>query len=169
MSLSAEPTPGMPYSVVAPETTNYTLFRGSSDGTKYASSPFVTKVEFRMRLANIPYKVDGGAPWLGPKGKIPYLQASDDSTPESQANDAGKAGMLGDSALIIKHLMEKDGLEDLNETLEPADKARDLALRALLEDKLYFYHVRTPSETCRLCLTNCLDARMLDRQLPCST
>lgn len=49
---------------------------------------------------------------------------------------------MGDSALIIKHLMETDGLKNLNEMLDPAEKAKDLALRALLEDKLYFYHVR---------------------------
>ena len=36
--------------------------------------------------------------------------------------------------------MERDALPDLNATLKPAQRAQDLAIRALLEDKLYFYH-----------------------------
>lgn len=141
MFQSAEPTPIMPYSVITQELPKYTLFRGTTDGTSYASSPFVTKVELRMRLASMTYKIDGGAPWLGPKGKIPYLQLSAYSSSDAAVSATEKEPDLGDSALIIKHLVEKDGLEDLNQTLEPADKTRDLALRALLEDKLYFYHV----------------------------
>jgi len=113
------------------------LFRGSEDAGKYVSSPFVTKVEFRLRLADIPYALDAGAPWLGPKGKIPYLEVA----PEPEAK-SDKSLMLGDSALIIKHLTNENTITDLNAALTPSEKSRDLGLRSLLEDKLYFYHVR---------------------------
>lgn len=145
MSASAEPTPIMPYSMVVPQAPRYTLFRGSGKSNCYASSPFVTKVEFRMRLAGIKYSIGCGAPWLGPKGKIPYIQLSSTSLPGPQADETGKVDMLGDSTLIIKYLVDQEGLPDLNELIEPQDKARDLALRALLEDKLYFYHVCSTS------------------------
>ena len=112
------------------------LYRGSEDAGLYVSSPFVTKIEFRLRLAGIPYALDAGAPWLGPKGKIPYMEVAPEKVEE-------KAIMLGDSALIIQHLVGNKSVGDLNAHLKPADKARDLALRSLLEDKLYFYHVRT--------------------------
>jgi hypothetical protein len=48
---------------------------------------------------------------------------------------------LGDSTLIISKLEDDGLLDDLNSKLSPVEKANDLALRALLEDKLYFYQV----------------------------
>jgi len=39
--------------------------------------------------------------------------------------------------------VEEGRLEDLNAKLSPTERAMDLAIRALLEDKLYFYQVRT--------------------------
>lgn len=113
------------------------LFRGSEDKGKYVSSPFVTKVEFRLRLSDVKYDIEAGAPWLGPKGKIPYL--------EVQGETAGEKQMLGDSALIIQHFVKEGSLSDLNTGLTPSEKAQDLALRSLLEDKLYFYHVSSLS------------------------
>lgn len=50
--------------------------------------------------------------------------------------------MLSDSALISEKLVVDDLAEDLNLNLTAAEKAQDLAFRALLEDKLYFYQVR---------------------------
>lgn len=131
--------------MVMPQAPRYMLFRGSGESNRYASSPFVTKVEFRLRLEGIKYAIGCGAPWLGPKGKIPYIQLSSTSLPGPQVDETGKVDMLGDSALIIKYLVDQEGLQDLNEWMGPQYKARDLALRALLEDKLYFYHVRYPS------------------------
>ena len=58
--------------------------------------------------------------------------------------------MLGDSTSIIKRLIEKDVLPDLNERLEAAERALDLSLRALLEEKLYFYGVSPIFLTCYL-------------------
>lgn len=47
---------------------------------------------------------------------------------------------IGDSALILKHLVEANVVGDLNADLSAAQRGQDLAVRALLEDKLYFYH-----------------------------
>jgi len=114
------------------------LYRGSVDAGKYVSSPFVTKIEFRLRMADVPYALDAGAPWLGPKGKIPYVEVAPETKDE-------KAVMLGDSTLIIQHLTGEKSISDLNADLTASEKSRDLGLRSLLEDKLYFYHVRSYS------------------------
>jgi hypothetical protein len=42
----------------------------------YTWSPFVTKLELRLRLANISYQHGTGSPLSGPKGKIPYVELS---------------------------------------------------------------------------------------------
>ena len=136
------------------------LYRGSEDAGKYVSSPFVTKVEFRLRMADLPYALDAGAPWLGPKGKIPYVEVA----PETK-ND--KPVMLGDSTLIIQHLTGENAIRELNADLSASEKSRDLGLRSLLEDKLYFYHVCfvVPSFAINRILTRSLDEGMLGRQL----
>lgn len=86
-------------------------------------------------MAGQPYSVDDGAPWLGPKGKIPYIEIPSEVL---ATQELGVSTKLGDSALIIKHMVDSHSLQDLNVSLSPAQKAQDLALRALLEDKLYF-------------------------------
>jgi hypothetical protein len=72
----------------------------------------------------------------GPKGKIPYIDMSSSSSPTPR--------FLGDSTLIIQKLVEEGVLQDLNAQLSPKEKVMDLAVRALLEDKLYFYQVSSP-------------------------
>lgn len=104
------------------------VFRGWLDPGKHVWSPFVIKLEARLRFARVSYVTDCGSVRKAPKGKIPYLECTN--------------GTLGDSTLIIKQLVEWSRLPDLNAKLSPAVRAKDLALRALLEDKLYFYHVR---------------------------
>jgi hypothetical protein len=89
----------------------------------------VIKLEARLRFAGVSYVTECGSTRTAPKGKIPYLEC--------------REGTLGDSTLIIKQLVEWERLPDLNSGLASAAKAHDLALRALLEDKLYFYHVRS--------------------------
>jgi hypothetical protein len=49
---------------------------------------------------------------------------------------------LSDTSLIIANFTDEGLFEDLNAKLSPADKAHDLAIRSLLEDKLSFYQVR---------------------------
>lgn len=110
-----------------------TLFRGFPATAAYCWSPFSTKLEARLRFAGIPYKTDRGAPPNGPRGKIPYL---------SVAEKNGATETVSDSTLISEKLVTNGLAEDLNGKLSPAEKAQDMAVRALLEDKLYFYQVR---------------------------
>ena len=111
-----------------------TVYRGWKDSGKYVWSPFVTKLEFRLRYGGLSYETEAGSMFKAPKGKIPYIDIAE--------NDLkGGDTTLADSTLIIQALMENGLLEDINANLSPVDRVNDLALRALLEDKLYFYHV----------------------------
>jgi Glutathione S-transferase N-terminal domain len=116
-------------------TTGITLYRGFQGSGAYVWSPFVNKLEARLRFAGLSYSSEAGSPMKAPRGKIPYVKIS---KPDAE-NETPT--LLGDSSLIIGHLMDEGLLEDLNATISPADKAHDAALRALLEDKLYFYQV----------------------------
>lgn len=109
------------------------LYRGWSHQGQYVWSSFVIKLEARLRFAGVHYGIEAGSPRTAPKGKIPYVEFP-------ASNGAGPVRM-GDSALIIKHFVEMGFLPDLNDKLSTEDQARDLATRALLEDKLYFCHV----------------------------
>lgn len=111
-----------------------TLYCGFPSSSSYVWSPFVTKLEARLRFGGLAYKTDQGAPPKGPKGKIPYIAIS--------RNDNTNTEMLSDSSLISDKLVVNGLVEDLNSKLTAAEKAQDLAFRALLEDKLYFYQVR---------------------------
>ncbi|KAI0907080.1 hypothetical protein F4823DRAFT_604285 [Ustulina deusta] len=113
-----------------------TVFRGFRAAGAFTWSPYVTKLEARLRFAGVPYKAAAGSPRSGPKGKIPYIElsgagsASASATPET----------LGDSTLITTALCERGVLPDLHARLSRAERAHDLALRALLEDKLTPFH-----------------------------
>lgn len=90
------------------------------------ASPFGLKLEAYMRLAGIPYRVEhfAGNPSKAPKGKIPFI-----------TDDDGRK--LGDSGLIIEHLVAKYG-DKLDARLTPAERAHGHALRRMLEEGLYF-------------------------------
>ena len=118
--------------------TPFTLYRGWPSGKNHVWSPFVIKVEARLRFAGVRYITDAGSTRSAPKGKIPYLQRGDES--------------YSDSSLIATELVELGVLPDINARLSPDMKAHDLALRAMLEDKLYFYHVCFPLAL-RVCQT----------------
>jgi hypothetical protein len=113
---------------------NLTVYRGWLDPGKHVWSPFVVKIETRLRLAGISYTTEAGSPRDAPKGKIPYITYLIPDTTEPGIK-------LGDSTLIIKKLVEQGLIPDLNASVSPETAASDLGLRALLEDKLYFYHV----------------------------
>lgn len=108
-----------------------TVFRGFPEKGCYTWSPFVTKLEARLRFGNVSYNVDVGSPLKSPRGKLPYITLERD----------GQSQSISDSTLIAKTLIESGYLEDLNCRLSPVEKAQDLSLKALLEDKLYFYQV----------------------------
>ena len=115
---------------------NLILCRGWLDTGKHVWSPFVIKLEARLRFAGVAYKTEVGSTRSSPKGKIPYVECRG-----VRPSDNGQPEFLADSTLIIKQLVEWGVLEDINAKVEPSVRAVDLGLRAMLEDRLYFYHV----------------------------
>lgn len=115
-----------------------TVYRGWKDPGKYVWSPFVTKLEFRLRYGGLSYETEAGSTFKAPKGKVPYIAIVEK---DLKGGDTECSTSFADSSLIIQALMENGLLEDINASLSPVDRTHDLALRALLEDKLYFYHV----------------------------
>lgn len=113
--------------------TELKVHRGWPSQGSHVWSPFVVKLEARLRFANVPYTTGPGGPRGAPKGKIPYV--------EFQPQGGEGVVQMGDSSLIARHFVEEGVLPDLNGRLSPEDRARDLATRALLEEKLCFYHV----------------------------
>ncbi|KAK8052658.1 hypothetical protein PG996_011959 [Apiospora saccharicola] len=105
-----------------------TVYRGWKDTGKHVWSPFVVKLEACLRFGNLAYRTAVGSPKTAPRGKIPYVEFS--SGEES----------LGDSGLIVKALTERGLLPDLNAQLDGEGRAKDLAVRAMMEDRLCFYH-----------------------------
>lgn len=113
---------------------NISVYRGFPATANYVWSPFVTKLEARLRFASVPYTTEQGSIQRAPRGKIPYMSIA-------ASKDTSSAKFLSDTQLISDQLTETGILPDLNEHLSPTEKVMDQALRALLEDKLYFYNV----------------------------
>src|SRR2546421_8430836 len=113
---------------------NLTIDRDGNNPGGYTWSPFVTKLEARLRFSQLPYTTRVGSLSESPKGNVPYLRVEDGET--------GQGSLISDSTLIIRNLIERGNIEDLNANLSNSQKALDLSLRALLEDKLYFMSVR---------------------------
>ena len=110
------------------------LYRGPNNPGEYVWSPFVTKLEARLRFAGLPYRTGAGSAPQGPRGKIPYVAISN-------LRGGATPAVLGDSTLITEKLVEDGTIVDLNAKLSPVEKAHDAGLRALMEDKFYFYEV----------------------------
>jgi hypothetical protein len=119
-----------------------TVYRGWLDHGKHVWSPFVIKLEARLRFAGISYVTEAGSTRTAPKGKIPYVECRG-LRPSNLDDSPSLETTLGDSTLIIKNLVECSILPDINAKIPATAKVQDLAIRALLEDKLYFYHVRS--------------------------
>lgn len=119
-------------------TSKITVHRGSPPSNSYVWSPFVTKLEARLRFDGLGYKLGAGNPKTAPKGKIPYI---DITLPSAEAA-TGDTESIGDSTLIIQHLVATGILNGLDESLSPAKAAQDLSIRAMLEDRVYFYGAR---------------------------
>ncbi|KAF4217020.1 hypothetical protein CNMCM8980_003988 [Aspergillus fumigatiaffinis] len=109
-----------------------TVYRGFPETGCYIWSPFVTKLETRLRFANIRYRTEQGSIPKAPRGKVPYVSIEDGEQPPQT---------LSDSTLITKALIEKGYTGDLNQHLSPTERLHDLALKALLEDKLPPYQI----------------------------
>ncbi|KAI1475601.1 putative glutathione S-transferase [Daldinia eschscholtzii] len=119
-----------------------TVFRGFRETGQHVWSPYVIKLEARLRFAGVRYDTGAGSPKTAPKGKVPYIECRDlsASSPSGEANGSQQKVKIGDSAIIAKTLTEWGVLPDLNGALDPSKKLQDMALIALLENKLYFYH-----------------------------
>ncbi len=52
---------------------NLVIHRGWPEQGVYVVSPFVIKLEARLRFAGLPYKTEAGSSFRAPKGKIPYV------------------------------------------------------------------------------------------------
>lgn len=111
-----------------------TVFRGLHD-VGYTWSPFVTKLEARLRFGNIAYRVETGSTTKAPRNKVPYV---------SIEHADGRTEVMSDSSLIAKALVESGTLEDLNAKLSPAEELNEISFKALFEEKLYFYQVNYP-------------------------
>jgi hypothetical protein len=105
-----------------------TLYRGWKSTGCYVWSPYVTKLELRLRISDLVYDVSKGSVLNAPKGKIPFIAFADGE-------------MMADTTLITKELVKGGLIEDLDVYLSPEQQVFDLAIRSLLEDKLYFFHV----------------------------
>lgn len=86
-------------------------------------SPFVVKLATWCRMAGVDFRFAPGDPRKAPKGKIPYIVDEDGS-------------VLGDSAMIIRHLSKKHG--DLDAGLSPRDRALSRAIQSMVEEHMYF-------------------------------
>lgn len=117
-----------------------TVHRGWAGGGTHVWSPFVVKLEARLRFAGVPHATGAGGPRGAPKGKIPYVEFRQQGA-AAPGSEEGAVVRMEDSALVARYLVEEGSLSDLNAGLSPVDRARDLATRALLEEKLCFYHV----------------------------
>ena len=123
---------GPPASTAPASARLLTLYSTDRDPSTYSFSPFATKLRFRLRHAGIPYDNALANPRDPPKKKIPYIRF------------AGERAFLGDTAIIISKLIEMGHMRDVNAGLSPEPAARDLCVRSLIEDRLYFQIVRTP-------------------------
>jgi glutathione S-transferase len=119
----------MPYDKTAPEQEipMITLYGSFPAFGLPQASPFVMKTEVQLKMADIPYRLERGAPADGPKGKIPYIVEADIK--------------LGDSTFIRDHIEKTHGV-DLDRGLTPEMRARAWAIERMLEDHLYWVIVR---------------------------
>ena len=87
-------------------------------------SPFCSKLETWLRIADIPYDaVDTLNPRESPKGKLPFIE------------DAGLR--IGDTSLIIAHLKNRQGI-DPDAQLSPPQRATALLVQRTLEEHYAF-------------------------------
>jgi glutathione S-transferase len=86
-------------------------------------SPFVTKVDILLKMANLPYRTDTSGFRKAPKGKIPYI------------DDDGE--IIADSTFIRWHIEKKYGV-DFDRGLGAEQRAVAWAFEKMAEEQLYF-------------------------------
>ncbi|CAD7701447.1 unnamed protein product [Ostreobium quekettii] len=94
------------------------------NGTTSSASPFVSKLETFLRMADIDYEATAGITGA-PKGKVPYIKQGD--------------VILGDSTFICEYLKNTyKGKLQLNEPDTEEKKAMAIACQRICEDHLYW-------------------------------
>ncbi len=131
-----------------------TVFTAATAPGIYSWSSFDSKLEARLRFSHRAYVRAPGAPNKGPRGKVPYITIGTTNDQQNQQYDSNetvshKEGVklpatMGDSTLIAKTLVEIGELEDLNAGLDPMRRAQDLMIRTLIEERIYWFSVRSP-------------------------
>jgi glutathione S-transferase len=86
-------------------------------------SPFVTKAEVLLKMADVPYRTQQGGFRKAPKGKLPYIE------------DAGR--LIGDSTFIRWHLEKTYGI-DFDKGLSAPERATAWAFEKMCEEHLYW-------------------------------
>ncbi len=98
------------------------------------SSPFVTKTELQLRLADLPYRKLPATPPEAPKGQLPYIE------------DEGE--LICDSTFIRRHIERKYSV-DLDAGLDSTARAQSWATERMLENQLYwaivYFRYRVPA------------------------
>lgn len=92
-------------------------------------SPFCTKLETYLRMANVPHKLGAMKRGDMPKGKIPYVHMD------------GK--YMGDSQLIIEEIEKQLGDKALDAGISAKDAAIGRLARRTVEEALYFVGLYT--------------------------
>ncbi|KAK4234527.1 hypothetical protein C8A03DRAFT_37702 [Achaetomium macrosporum] len=72
-------------------TPTLTLYRGFPQQDRYTPSPFINKLETRLRIGGVAYSVGVGSPFTAPRGKMPLHRAP---TRRRQPASRHKAGRL---------------------------------------------------------------------------
>jgi glutathione S-transferase len=93
------------------------------------ASPFVTKTELLLKMADLPYRIDSNGFRKAPKGKLPYI-----------IDDDGE--IVADSTFIRWHLETKHGI-DFDRGLTREHKAVAWAFEKMAEESLYWVIVES--------------------------
>ena len=86
-------------------------------------SPFVTKTEVQLKMADLPYRKERAMPPASPKGQLPFIE------------DEGVA--VADSTFIRAHIERKFGF-DFDDGLDRAERAQAWAFERMIEHHLYW-------------------------------
>lgn len=93
-------------------------------------SPFVVKLLTWLRMAGVPHRTALGDMRKAPHRKLPYIE------------DGGR--LIGDSSLIIEHILAKEpSLRLAGDDLPPPLAAVAAAFKGMIESELYFVIVYT--------------------------
>ncbi|KAK1835472.1 glutathione S-transferase [Podospora conica] len=114
---------------MSPPTTTplLTLYSGDRRPNQtHSLSMFSTKLQLRLRHAGVSYTTAFATRNDGPRQKLPFIKL------------AGTDELLGDTALITKHLVAAGHLPDVNEVLAEEKRAVGYCVTAMVEDRFNY-------------------------------